>query len=337
MKTTWILVVGSIAFALGLGSPAADAQKMYLSASGGIVRANLDGAGVEVLVAGLLGAKGIALDVPGGMMYWTDAGAEKIQRANLQIPPGETPDNRTDIEDLVTAVRASVIALDPAGGKMYWTTSPPYKVQRANLDGSAVEDLVTTGLGTPTGIALHLPGAKVYWADTDKIQRANLDGSNVEDLVVPTGDDAPYSLALDVEGGKMYWMSAGIDFQLNPKIRRASLDGSGVEVLVDPAGYGIGIAVDAPEGKVYWTHIVGGLIERANLDGSELATVLDTGSLEVKGIALDLRPTDIPTLSQWGLITMIALLLGAGAIIIRRRVAPQSDPPDSGRFAGERL
>ena len=48
---------------------------------------------------------------------------------------------------------------------MYWTdydadgTTYPYgqgKIQRANLDGSNVEDLITTGLRYPIGIALDL-------------------------------------------------------------------------------------------------------------------------------------------------------------------------------------
>ena len=67
------------------------------------------------------------------------------------------------------------LALDLAGGKMYWTDYATDKIQRANLDGSGVEDLVTSGLDWPVGIALDLAGGKMYWTDrgTDKIQRAS--------------------------------------------------------------------------------------------------------------------------------------------------------------------
>ena len=44
-----------------------------------------------------------------------------------------------------------------ASDKMYWTDDITAKIQRANLDGSSVEDLVTTGLSGPFGIALDLP------------------------------------------------------------------------------------------------------------------------------------------------------------------------------------
>ena len=105
---------------------------------------------------------------------------------------------------------------------MYWTNGGLYeKIQRSNLDGSAVEDLVTTGLNEPSGIALDVSGGKLYWTDarTDKIQRSNLDGSAVEDLVA-TGLNEPSSIALDASGGKMYWTDSGTDKIQRSKPRR---------------------------------------------------------------------------------------------------------------------
>ena len=193
--------------------------------------ANLDGTEVQdVVTTGLRAPRGIALDVAGGKMYWVDAGTDKIQRANL---------DGSNVEDLVTIGQSSSpgIALDISNGKMYWTHSEwnsataeftNGKIQRANLDGSNVEDLVTTGLGDPKGIALDVAGGKMYWThlDSDKIQRANLDGSNVEDLVT-TGLDLPVGIALDVVGGKMYWTDVR-----TAKIQRANLDGTEVQDVV---------------------------------------------------------------------------------------------------------
>ena len=42
----------------------------------------------------------------------------------------------------------------------YWVDSGTNKIQRADLDGSNVEDLVTTGLSFPRGIGLTLPALK---------------------------------------------------------------------------------------------------------------------------------------------------------------------------------
>ncbi len=122
-------------------------------------------------------------------MYWTDASARTIQRANL---------DGSSVENLVaTGAAPQGIALDVDGGKMYWVEADGQKVRRANLDGSVVEDLV--GSVGPAGIALDVDGGKMYWTDvfvTGKIQRANLDGSGVEDLV--TGLSIPVGIALEL-------------------------------------------------------------------------------------------------------------------------------------------
>ena len=78
-------------------------------------RANLDGTNLELLVTGLVNPSGIALDVAGGKIYWTDIGAGKIQRANL---------DGSAVEDILTvgAVFAPLaVALDVNGNKIYWT------------------------------------------------------------------------------------------------------------------------------------------------------------------------------------------------------------------------
>jgi len=51
-------------------------------------------------------------------------------------------------------------------GKMYWTdlganTSMGPRIQRADLDGSNIEDVVTTGLFEPSAIALDTVGRKM--------------------------------------------------------------------------------------------------------------------------------------------------------------------------------
>ncbi|MCL4708612.1 T9SS type A sorting domain-containing protein, partial [bacterium] len=126
---------------------------------------------------------------------------------------------------------------------MYWTDPGYARIQRANLDGTSVEDLVTTGLSDPVGIALDLAAGKMYWTDagTSKIQRANLDGSVVEDLV--TGIDQFFGIALDLAAGKMYWGDI-----LTNKIKRANLDGSSLEDLVTAGvDFPSGIALDVPK------------------------------------------------------------------------------------------
>ena len=71
---------------------------------GGILRANLDGSKLEILVSHLARPVDLALDVTGDKMYWTDEKGGSIQRANLD---GE------NAEEIVSGlVRPVGIALD---------------------------------------------------------------------------------------------------------------------------------------------------------------------------------------------------------------------------------
>ena len=166
------------------------------------------------------------------------------------------------------------------GKKMYWADLGTGKIRRANLDGTEVEDLVTSGFVSPKGLALGR--YKMYWTNSSKIQRANLDGTEVEDLV-RSGLDSPWGLALDLDAGKMYWTDSGTH-----KIQRANLDGSEVEDLVRSGLDGPrGLALDPDAGKMYWTDIGTDKIQRANLDGTGVEDLV-TGLPVPWGLALDL-------------------------------------------------
>ena len=250
-------------------------------------------------VAGI-GAAGTGAAARTPKIYWTDTGTGKIRRANL---------DGSGVEDLVISGlrRPDLIAVDPRAGKIYWRDrgtdtirrgGAEYFVQiirRASLDGSGVEDLVTSGLGVVSSIALDPGAGKIYWTDswTDKIQRANLDGSGVEDLVT-SGLHTPTGIALDPGAGKIYWVDAGTSAAGTEKIQRANLDGSGVEDLVTRRSGFLSqptdIALDLGTGKIYWTEEYPPKVRRANLDGSGVEDLVTraSGLSSPSSIALDL-------------------------------------------------
>ena len=114
-----------------------------------VMRANLDGSKVETLVDTSQGdprpgpdptkwCVGIAVDVDGGKIYWTqkggdNAGEGRIFRANIEIPTGQTPTNRQDIELIYDGLPEPIdLDIDPATRTLYWTDrgDPPRRRHR---------------------------------------------------------------------------------------------------------------------------------------------------------------------------------------------------------------
>src|SRR5262245_44927517 len=76
----------------------------------------------------------------------------------------------------------------------------------------------------------------------------------------------------------------------NDSIRRAEYDGSGVVTLVGGLVAPRGVAIDVVNGKIYWSdgHAVPRVIQRANLDGSDVETIYSTLTGTSNTIDLDL-------------------------------------------------
>ena len=186
--------------------------------------------------------------------------------------------------DLVPSANETSEDQETALSRIYWTGGD-IPLQRANVDGSNIENLVSSTVAFPVGIALDVGEGKIYWADmgrgAGKIQRANLDGSNIETIVSELNN--PVDIALDVEKGKVYWTEEGTG-----RIQRANLDGSNIETLITglEARSTGDIALDGDGGKIYWTDWLRGRIQRANLDGSNIETLI-TGLDHPRSIALD--------------------------------------------------
>lgn len=291
MNGIWALAITTLAF-IGSVSESLAQQKMYWSHNDigdhKMQRADLNGNGVEDFLVDVF-PEALAIDTTSGWLYWTgtnDNALTGIHRIKL--------DGTQALGIVITESAPGGIALDLAGGKMYWTEPTINKIRRADLNGSAVEDLITTGLDWPWSIALDVADGRMYWTEVGKklfqdpdgnIHRADLDGTNRQELV--TGIDEPLAFALDVQDGKMYWG----DFVLpSPAIQRANLDGTGVQdvvlsptppSLVGPAG----ITLDLSGRRMY---LAGVAIARADLDGSNAVVILDSTVRATPGIALDL-------------------------------------------------
>jgi DNA-binding beta-propeller fold protein YncE len=180
-----------------------------------VMRVNVDGSNIETLVDTSEGDErpgkeikkwcvGIALDVEAGKLYWTQKGSDnagegRIFRANLEIPKGQTPTDRRDIELLYEGLPEPIdLELDLANRMMYWTDrgDPPRgnTVNRAPMDpsqGNAKTEpvIIFDHLMEGIGIALDLRGGRMFLTDLGgSVYSANLDGSNRKTLLGAEGN-----------------------------------------------------------------------------------------------------------------------------------------------------
>ena len=175
-----------------------------------VMRVNLDGSNIETLVQTGAGdtdrhdqtkwCVGITLDYKRGQLYWTQKGPDngelgRIFRANIEIPKGETPANRSDIEIWFDHLPEPIdLELDPTNRVLYWTDrgDPPRgnTVNRASVDAKPdAPEIVFNHLMEGIGIALDIPGDRMFMTDLGgSIYSCTLSGSDSKTLAFTQGN-----------------------------------------------------------------------------------------------------------------------------------------------------
>ncbi len=174
-----------------------------------VMRVNLDGSNLETLIETGHGDKdrrdarnwcvGIALDVDRGHLYWTqkgpdNAGQGRIFRAGLEIPTGQTPSTRKDIELLHDDLPEPIdLDLDLTSRTMYWTDrgDPPRgnTVNRAPMDSRKDPEIIFNHLMEGIGLALDLKNNRMFMTDLGgSVYSCGLDGANTKTLQFAKGN-----------------------------------------------------------------------------------------------------------------------------------------------------
>jgi hypothetical protein len=190
--------------------------KLYWSDREGmrVMRVNVDGSKLETLIDTSQGdprpgtdatkwCVGIALDVERGQIYWTQKGPDnggqgRMFRAGLELPKGQNPQHREDIELIYRDLPEPIdLDLDIAARMMYWTDrgDPPRgnTVNRAPMDAESGRredpEIIFNHLMEGIGLALDLRNARMFLTDLGgSVYRCNLDGSEMKALLIAEGN-----------------------------------------------------------------------------------------------------------------------------------------------------
>lgn len=118
---------------------------------------------------------------------------------------------------------------------------------------------------------LELSGGRIHSMSSDGSFRRVI----VSDCQMPDG------IALDTEAGHIYWTNMGSSPSANDgSIERADFDGANRRVIIASGRTYTPkqIQLDKKNGKIYWCDREGMRVMRADLDGSRIETLVETGS-----------------------------------------------------------
>jgi hypothetical protein len=126
--------------------------------------------------------------------------------------------------------------------------------------------------------AVQTPISRLFVLDASggRIFTVNPDGSN--QITITTNCRIPDGVALDVEAGHIYWTNMGVPYLNDGSIERVNLDGKNRKAIVPEGGTFTPkqLHLDKKNGKLYWCDREGMRVMRANVDGSNVETLVDT-------------------------------------------------------------
>jgi hypothetical protein len=204
---------------------------------GRIRRASLDGTGMTTIVSGLTNPRGLALDLAGGHLYWSDT--QDLRMYRVPVGGGAV---QTVID---TGHQLGRPTLVPSEDALYFGNYGTGEIRRSSLDGMG-QEVILDGLFTPVAIAIDQPGQKIYWADSNTsfvsnhIARADLDGTDVEILYTGLPTSSGFTgIALDLTADRLYWSDEITAAEKG--VWEAALDGSdAARVFESPRGWNAG-------------------------------------------------------------------------------------------------
>ena len=115
----------------------------------------------------------------------------------------------------------------------------------------------------------------------NRVLSANPDGSDRKVIVHECR--MPDGIAVDVARGHIYWTNMGVPNLNDGSIERADLDGRNRQTIIPPGSTFTPkqIQLDKSSGKLYWSDREGMRVMRANIDGSAIETLVETGRGDV--------------------------------------------------------
>jgi hypothetical protein len=287
----------------------------------------------------------IEVDTIDQKIYWIEVDGfteSVIKRANYDGSAAET---------LRVFDTFGTFTVDLVNERMYWVEVLPLPstIYRSNLDGTNVQPIATADTFVSAGGGTV--GTRIYAIDVDgdagflffsnlvqdsdsnsNIHRTELDGAN--DTVIDQFKqfDHTYYLAVDRENMRVYYTSPGIGGGSdNIEFLAVNYDGTDPEFIFSStecsnATQNTASLQTRPDlGKIFWLR-GGRCVYQADLDGGNIEKIADISPLGLTAFQNEFavlsgvsQPEPVPTVSSWGMLAMLLLILTTGTILLALR------------------
>ena len=157
------------------------------------------------------------------------------------------------------------------GHSFYWTDIAESIFELAP-EYMKKERLIYLGLEHPENLAVDWLTGNIYFTDSvvKHIAMCTADGSSCKPLIATEYVDQPRAIALHPHQGLMFWS----DWGKRAHIGVAIMDGSSPTVLVEKVGWPNGIALDWPNGRLYWVDALEHTIQSVNMAGKDRRVII---------------------------------------------------------------
>ena len=188
---------------------------------------------------------GLAVDMGGGKVYWTERTSDNIGRIQSADLDGS---NLKTVKEISAVPRS--IAFDAKDKMLYWTNSRG-RIQRIKVGGGRVENF-EEDLKDPNHIAFDVKARRLYWTVADGIYSIYTDNDDGIPRLLKTGDLGEVR-GIAVFNEVVYWTEQTGSGGKVRSMHRTGKDDKLLDVAVLEEIIPGGIAVDAVGQKVYWT------------------------------------------------------------------------------------
>lgn len=172
------------------------------------------------------------------------------------------------------------------GKSFYWTDLTEGKEAIVKYTPATKEKVVllTAGLEAPEDIAVDWLTGNIYFTDATRTHVAVCtdNGHYCTQLVYSKEMDRPRGIVLHPMESLMFWTDWGTDSHIGV----AFMDGSSPKVLIDDVEWPNGLALDWPNGRIYWVDARAQTIESATITGKDRRKVLENFVQHPFGLAV---------------------------------------------------